>query len=381
MHLILTHSIDRSKYSRRKRQVVLNNGFRYLCSLIMLCRPSTLGPPDQFTLESGEYPRLRDLKFFRTAAGTWAIEVTLKHFKGAFRSTNSKQIKFTLRSVHMAHNVVLDPTTWGIMYLFSRNAFEKKYKSVMEIFTDDSAELKIDPAMLDEPLFLRAFPSANGLTDQPALGRAATSSLNNDCAAVGLPRTGITAFRRGGANHLHMMIGASFTSDIMNHTTKESTILKQYYSQNTNNWEVVQLMLNEVKGEREAFAGEVKKWENERALFSSAAVNTLVGHKAIKTHLERVAEQRKEREARILQDPKVIAIDQRINDFWEESFEPCFSGDKAQRPRVRQNVSKLMKDAADEDYPDTEFVDKEEAEEVCICHFLIINICSKSIGL
>ncbi|KAF9034700.1 hypothetical protein BDZ89DRAFT_506045 [Hymenopellis radicata] len=125
------------------------------------------------------------------------------------------------------------------------DAFETKFKSIDDLLNDTSAELRIDPSRLAEPLFPAMGPG--GRAFQEPLKPATTGSLSQTCISLakdaGLPAVGPQAFRRDTANFLAVMKGVSEAQMACKHG--ETSVFSVHYSKGTRNMNPVETRLGE----------------------------------------------------------------------------------------------------------------------------------------
>ncbi|KAF9530021.1 hypothetical protein CPB83DRAFT_197450 [Crepidotus variabilis] len=255
-HLMIVTALVNSTKEPPRRLCAIQNILRLDMTFYATCRPSTLGYTEKRFRDAGAYIKLKDLTIYKKGYMEYEIKINLQYFKGALRTVHNDQQEITFKSVLYTHNILFDPVITFIAFLHLRGVFSKPYKTADELFDDPAAQLLIDSAELESPLFLKTKPGGKGLTDLAASADSHTTSTENLALAAGLPIMGPTAFRRDGGNKWSQQMGLGVAKDFLNHH-EGPNVLGVHYHRRMNNFNPVGIRIGEEKGTNEAYAGEM----------------------------------------------------------------------------------------------------------------------------
>lgn len=144
-------------------------------------RPSSVFP----TTAYNNYVKLKDVKVFRIFSHTagkmigFEQHITIRSWKG-YNKVIAHEVTFVHRTVQNRKNLDQDPTTWSVMALQRRGLFNMTPHEVWHGREGEGkTSIPIDPARLNEPLFLRSRPSGVDL-DSPSNRNAPNQAAETD---------------------------------------------------------------------------------------------------------------------------------------------------------------------------------------------------------
>ncbi|KAJ7073251.1 hypothetical protein B0H15DRAFT_869610 [Mycena belliarum] len=274
LSLILSTMLDASR--RTGRSVVLQNMIRYLIPFYFTTRASTMGPTHRKWRDLNYVPVLGDLRFFVRGYMDWDIEFRFKHIKNSINTVEAEEQTVNMTGCLYTHNLPFDITLPFAAHLFLLKRFTVKYETIEEFTSDLSAELQIDPAFADTPIFLAGGPGGREFAEPEVAATAASiyESLRAWGNKCGIPRAGVTALRRETSNMYSLQLGHRVAKDALHHATDGP--FRNSYSRNLQNHNLVQIRLGEVAGALESFPGAKITENHKRHGFKSWAVEALI---------------------------------------------------------------------------------------------------------
>ncbi|KAJ6578730.1 hypothetical protein DFH09DRAFT_1276193 [Mycena vulgaris] len=263
---------------------------------------------------------------------------------------------FRITGVEHAHNALFDLTVSMLAHLFLAKRFVTKYEASCfvlstpaELFADTSAELQIDPAFMDTPLFLETAPGGREFAspEKAAMSNSAYNAFRYACERAGLPRAGYTAMRRETGNVFGLQFGARVAKDALNHTSDGP--YRDSYSRSTANYDFIAVRLGEKRGTEESAPGEILRpahpsQENHiKNAFTSAAVECLVRRAQETSDVEEEEEEaKKEYKKKLVDSPSMKPLHEARTAAWE-AYIKCFNDTAKGYQSGTPQANKLLK--------------------------------------
>ncbi|KAG6843645.1 hypothetical protein H0H87_002058 [Tephrocybe sp. NHM501043] len=287
----------------------------------------------------GYYITLGDIKIIVEGPLLWHIQVNMRNFKG-YNSVNGKQQIFRLTPVKHAHNILFDITTYLVLDLFNRKAFETKYETLEDLLIDQRAELAIDPTLKKDPLFLAVTNGGHKFVEPhaPAMAHSFAENISRWATAAGLPSTGVYALRRDVGDHYGSTLGSEFGKMLLAHSAQG--VFRDSYSRNTENLDPVAHRF------AKNTTGITSSGFDQRAYISAAvSAMTLLRHRKDKnesaTHVLDKAETIQLNKA-VDESPEMLQIQSHLEEAWNAYYD-CFNVTARKYSPTRANIIHLQK--------------------------------------
>ncbi|KAK7053886.1 hypothetical protein R3P38DRAFT_3254348 [Favolaschia claudopus] len=318
-----------SSTKRNGRQVALQTMVRALYTFFFTLRGSSLGPSHKIWRDLNYVLLCGHLKIYCKGYADWEIMTRVLNYKNQYNSVTGGEQDFTARGVLHSHNALFDITTFLMAHLYLLKRFKKKYKTIDELLEDQSAEIELDPAFADTALFLEAAPGGKEFAspEVAAMSRSTTDSFRDWSGKTGLPKVGLGALRRETGNMYIVQLGKQLAEDVMNHEAKGT--IRDFYSRNMGNLDLVRVRLGEVAGVNESAAGMQIKESDKRHAFMGPALECLIrrAKEEPAVHVPRNQKIRDDREE-IKDNPDLVPLAQAADQAWE-AFLACFNSNAA----------------------------------------------------
>ncbi|KAJ7184184.1 hypothetical protein C8R46DRAFT_1063178 [Mycena filopes] len=274
LQIVIDTMLDASRHTGR--QVIIQNGTRFLFTFHFTLRGSSMGPTHKMWRELDYVLLCGHITIFCRGYMDWVIRIKVLNYKNKYSTVTGSFQEFTADGVMLAHNVLFDPTPWIMSHLFLLKRFKKPYETIAELCADQSAQIEIDPKYANTPFFLEAAPGGREFVEPhvAAMSRAASDSLRDWASKSDLPRVGLAGVRRESGNTFGLQLGTEFAKDILNHT--ETGVFRGNYSKNMGNFTLVNLRLGEGAGNAETTAGFQIKKNDQRHAFMGPALGCLL---------------------------------------------------------------------------------------------------------
>ncbi|KAF9542536.1 hypothetical protein CPC08DRAFT_730610 [Agrocybe pediades] len=346
---LLGYALDSTKNVPLVRATVLQHIFRWDLGFYTTQRNSTNGVTDAIWAKLGYYLKVKNVRIFRKADRTWSVEIFFGEFKNTIGMSQIRTQTAELGGVLYAHNALFDPTVALVSLFLVRELFEIKYRSAEEFCNDTRAEITLDPAKKDQPLFLAVNSGGKGFHESlaPSTSKAIGDATSYWTRRAGLPAMAYGTFRRDAGNAYGLMCGVRMAQLIMHHKVDDDDVFREHYDRGVENLPLTSWRLGETAAPNESFAGEVLDQLASIQAFKSTIVETLVRQSIINDPEAVAAENKRQAHGETRGNAKIVEIDSQIKELYKK-YTACFTNDAAKRYEAhnKNNVTRLWKIAS-----------------------------------